>query len=151
MNSEKENCVRPRTVVAGFGLLMLAAGNGADVRAQDPAAGNAVKQSVTQSKFYCNLKALSPAERASHKLLTEKLMALRRQTTEGERGYEFQYSPKDVSLAELAEWVVAEGKCCPFFDFHIDLEEQGNLLCLRLTGAEGVKAFIRAEFPMETK
>jgi hypothetical protein len=45
--------------------------------------------------------------------------------------------------------VVAESKCCPFFDFHIDLEETGNLLCLRLTGEEGIKAFIRTEFGAE--
>jgi hypothetical protein len=48
--------------------------------------------------------------------------------------YEFQYSLPDVSVAELSEWVAAESKCCPFFDFHVDLERQGSLLCLRLTG-----------------
>ena len=51
----------------------------------------------------------------------------------------------------MAEWVVAEGKCCPFFDFHIDLEREGALLCLRLTGAEGIKPFIQAEFPLAPK
>ena len=61
------------------------------------------------------------------------------------QGYEFQYSPADVSVAELAAWVAAESKCCPFFDFHIDLEREGKLVCLRLTGEEGIKAFIRAE------
>ena len=128
--------------VLTMGLAM--AGNGADAKAQEPAA-------VTQSKFYCNIKALSPVERARHKQLTDKLMALRTETVESEKGYEFQYSPKEVSLAELAEWVVAEGKCCPFFDFHIDLEREGGLLCLRLTGAEGIKTFIRSEFQMGTK
>jgi hypothetical protein len=51
----------------------------------------------------------------------------------------------------LAQWVVAEGKCCPFFDFHIDLEREGSLVCLRLTGTEGIKTFIRAELPLGTK
>ena len=55
-------------------------------------------------------------------------------------------SAAGVTLAELAQWVVAESKCCPFFDFHIDLENEGKLVCLRLTGEEGIKAFIRAEF-----
>ena len=103
------------------------------------------EQTTTQSKFYCNIKALNPAERTSHKQLTDKLMALRRETVESEQGYEFQYSPKEVSLSELAEWVAAEGKCCPFFDFHIDLENERGLLCLRLTGGEGIKEFLRAE------
>ncbi len=104
---------------------------------------------TTQSKFYCNIKALNSAERARQKQLSEKLTAARKQIVETEKGYEFQFSPTDVSLAELAEWVSAESKCCPFFDFHIDLEEEGRLLCLRLTGEEGIKAFIRAEFGVE--
>jgi len=108
------------------------------------------KQVTTvQSKFYCNTKALTVEERARHKSLTEKLMAVRKEIVETEKGYEFQYRPTDVSLAELAAWVSAESKCCPFFDFHIDLEREGKLACLRLTGEEGIKAFIRAEFKME--
>ncbi len=68
-----------------------------------------------------------------------------------DRGYEFQFSPSTVTLAELADWVAVEGKCCPFFDFHIDPEREGQRLCLRLTGEEGAKAFIRAEFQVPEK
>jgi hypothetical protein len=115
-------------------------------------AGSQEKGAVTvQSKFYCNIKALTPAERVRHKQLTEKLISVRKEVVETEKGYEFQYGPADVTLAELAEWVAAEGKCCPFFDFHIDLERQGALLCLRLTGDEGIKTFIRSEFPVAGK
>jgi hypothetical protein len=97
-------------------------------------------------KFYCNVKALTPAERARHKELGAKMEAARTATVETEKGYEFQYTPDKISVGEVAEWVVAESKCCPFFDFHIDLEERGKLVCLRLTGSEGIKAFIRSEF-----
>ena len=106
---------------------------------------------TTQNKFYCNIKALNPAERERHKQLTAKLIAVRRDIVETEKGYEFQYSPSNVSIGELADWVAAEGKCCPFFDFHIDLEREGSLLCLRLTGVEGIKPFIRSEFQVPTK
>jgi hypothetical protein len=101
---------------------------------------------TVQSKFYCNTKALTPEERARHKQLGDKLLAARKEIVETTKGYEFQFSPADISLAEIAEWVAAESKCCPFFDFHIDVEREGRLLCLRLTGEEGIKAFIRAEF-----
>jgi hypothetical protein len=126
----------------------MAGGGTAAMTAQNaPTAGNTEKQmTTTKSKFYCNVKALTPEERVRHKQLGEKLMAARKEIVETEKGYEFQYSPADISLAELAEWVGAESKCCPFFDFHIDLEREGKLLCLRLTGEEGIKAFIRAEF-----
>ena len=101
---------------------------------------------TTQNKFYCNIKALNPAEREHHKQLTDKLIAGRKEIVETEKGYEFQYSPSNVSIGELADWAAAEVKCCPFFDFHIDLEREGKLLCLRLTGEEGIKPFIRSEF-----
>lgn len=100
----------------------------------------------TQSKFYCNIKALSPEERIAHQKLTEKLLAVKTQVAETDKGYELQFAPTAVSLAELAAWVQAEGKCCPFFDFHIDLEQGGTLLCLRLTGEPGVKQFMQSEF-----
>jgi len=106
---------------------------------------------VTASKFHCNIKALTPEERAHHTQLTKKLLGARKEILETAEGYEFQFSPKSVSLAELADWVGAESKCCPFFDFHIDLEGEGSLLCLRLTGEEGVKAFIRTEFQLPVK
>ena len=99
-------------------------------------------------KFYCNIKALTPEERERHHALTQKLIASRSATVETEKGYELQYSAEKISVAELAQWVVTESKCCPFFDFHIDLEEQGKLICLRLTGSEGVKAFIKSEFQL---
>ena len=97
-------------------------------------------------RYYCNTGALSVLERKRHQQMTGKLITLRRQVVETDGGYEFQFSPSDVSLAELADWTSVEARCCPFFDFHLDLERAGQLLCLRLTGEEGVKPFIRAEF-----
>jgi hypothetical protein len=96
--------------------------------------------------FVCNAKALDSAERAHHQQLTAKIISARNKIVETPKGYEFQFMLPSVSLAELADWVAAEQKCCPFFDFHIDLEDNGRLLCLRLTGPGGIKPFIRAEF-----
>lgn len=101
---------------------------------------------TTQSKLFCNTKTLTAEQWAHHKQLSEKLMAARKATVETDRGYDFQFGPQDATLADLADWVVAESKCCPFFDFHIDFENEGKLICLRLTGEEGVKQFMRAEF-----
>ena len=106
---------------------------------------------TTAGKFYCKLDALGLAGRAMHLKLTGKLIALHSKVVETDTGYEFQFDPAKVSLAELASWVAAESKCCPFFDFHIDLERAGRLLCLRLTGEDGVKAFIASEFQVPAK
>jgi hypothetical protein len=131
--------------------VVLASGGGDLSSARPVPAGKQEKEPMTQNKFYCNAKALNPSERAHHKLLTEKLIGQRTQIVETEKGYEFQYRPSTISLAELADWVSAESKCCPFFGFHIDLENEGKLLCLRLIGEEGVKPFMRAEFQVPAK
>src|SRR6266851_454039 len=153
MKNRKERIVAMgKKSTAGVTLALWIGGSGAmGLAAQGSAivAGAERQVATVQSKFYCNIKALTPEERARHKQLGEKLMAARKETVETEKGYEFQYSPADVSMAELADWVAAESKCCPFFDFHIDLEREGKLVCLRLTG--GIKAFIRAEFNVEKK
>ncbi len=152
--SGKKNCFveASRRIAAKWAVaLFLASGGAMGLPAQSSAIVVRPERQATtmQSKFYCNTKALNPTERARHKQLSEKLAAERKEIVETGKGYEFQFSPADISLAELAEWVAAESKCCPFFDFHIDVEREGRLLCLRLTGEEGIKAFIRAEFKVD--
>lgn len=149
--TERFVAVSKRSAARAAMTLWIAGGTAAGLLAQ----GSVItvrpdmKTTTRQSKFYCNVKALTPEERARHKQLGDRLAAERRKIVETAKGYEFQFRPKTVSLAELAEWVAAESKCCPFFDFHIDLEEEGGLLCLRLTGEEGIKVFIRSEFHVE--
>jgi len=149
MSKVKEQFVRmgKRGAAPAAALLVLSSAAGMPAAQSSQGEAKMENQAITvQAKFYCNIKALTPAERARHKELGDKLLKARNETIETEKGYEFQYSPEKVSVAEVAEWVVAESKCCPFFDFHIDLEREGKLVCLRLTGSEGVKQFIRTEF-----
>jgi hypothetical protein len=46
---------------------------------------------------------------------------------------------------KLAEFISLEKLCCPFLSFVVDVEREGGPVWLRLTGREGVKAFIREE------
>jgi hypothetical protein len=140
-----------RAAAAALALLLAPGGISGRPLQASTATAVAPRQVDNSSKFYCNVKALTPAERARHRHVTEKLITARKEIVETPRGYEFQYSPSDVSVAELAEWVTTEEKCCPFFYFHVDLEREGTLVCLGLTGEEGIKAFIRAEFQVPAK
>ena len=137
---------KPAAGAATFAMLILAVVAARTQRMGSPIPQSTEQTMTTQSRFYCNMKALSHTERIKHMMLTGKLIMTRKEIVELERGYEFQFSPTNVSPVELANWVAAESKCCPFFDFHIDLEKEGHLLCLRLTGDEGIKQFIRSEF-----
>ncbi|HLG98809.1 MAG TPA: hypothetical protein VKX49_21030 [Bryobacteraceae bacterium] len=97
--------------------------------------------------FACNLKVFQPEERKQHAKLTHEVMAAIANHRELPSGYAFQIDSNRVSLLELAEWVQQEKRCCPFFDFQIALEGAGEGgLTLTLTGKDGVKQFITAEF-----
>ncbi len=96
--------------------------------------------------LYCNVKAFTKEERVHYNALSAKLKTARISTQELSDGYAFELDPKQVSLAEVAEWVVDERKCCPFFTFEIGVEGKTGALTLSLKGREGVKPFIRMEF-----
>ncbi len=98
------------------------------------------------SSFYCNLKALSLKERVRHMQLTYEIERAKVETVEVANGFAFRFQEGTVSLAELAEWISAERKCCPFFDFEIEQQADNGPLWLKLRGKEGVKAFTRSEF-----
>jgi hypothetical protein len=89
------------------------------------------------------LGAFTPSERQRHKALTTQLMAgvaERREMADG-----FAFRVQGVNAADVAEWAALERRCCPFFQ--IDIQGRGpGPVWLRLTGPEGVKEFITAEF-----
>jgi hypothetical protein len=100
----------------------------------------------SMTDFYCNVKAFTKEERVQYNELTAKLKTARTGTRELPDGYSFQLDPKQVSLAEVAEWVADEMKCCPFFAFEIGVEGETGALTLSLKGREGIRPFIRADF-----
>jgi hypothetical protein len=145
----------PWIVCGGIFAVVLAVGtfDRVSAEAQPKGAASAAEPGVNtmteQAGFYCNLNALSTTERERQKELTGKLREARIETKEMPDGYAFQLRSEKVSLAELAEWVGNERKCCPFFDFDIALERDGGPLWLKLRGWDGVKQFIRSEFGVQ--
>ena len=59
-------------------------------------------------------------------------------------GYEFLIEGPNV-IVQAAEFVSLERLCCPFLNFSIEAEAENGSVWLRLTGREGVKAFVREE------
>ncbi len=151
MKNQNSNFGLVAGAAALSGISAIVALGGLSARPQKPPAASVQPpkdKSTEVSGFYCNLKALTPAERARHSLLTLKLMGAKLETKELTDGYAFRLDAGSVSLAELADWVSNEKKCCPFFEFNIHLERNGGGLWLRLAGSDGVKQFIRSEFKL---
>ncbi|HXZ14356.1 MAG TPA: DinB family protein [Candidatus Sulfotelmatobacter sp.] len=149
MKNRNSNFGSVAGAAALLGTFAIVALGGLPAQPQKPVAASSVPPNdrLTEvSGFYCNLKAVTPAERAHHGQLTRKLMGAKLETKELTDGYAFRFDAESVSLAELADWVSNEKKCCPFFEFNIQLERDGGALWLKLSGSEGVKPFIRSEF-----
>src|SRR5438034_1441692 len=53
------------------------------------------------------------------------------------------------SLVRVAEFIELERRCCPFFRFELEVQDEGRAAWLRLTGRMGVKQFIAAELGLE--
>lgn len=63
-------------------------------------------------------------------------------------GYALRYSGIegwDDRLRRLAEFIVGERRCCPFFRFEVVAEAERGPIWLRLRGRPGVKEYIASE------
>jgi hypothetical protein len=130
-----------RLILLAAGAAVLAAGQSVImVAAQPPAAHTA------QSPFYCDKGALTPAERTRHfDELGPALVARRQAVRELSDGYEIQFPSDRQTFQDLAEFVEAERRCCPFFDITLRMTPEGGPLWVRFTGRPGTKAFIQAD------
>ena len=98
---------------------------------------------VADEPLACNMSALTKQERERYGVLSQKLAKAVVSQTELADGYAF--SLRNMPLAEVAEWVAFESRCCPFLNFGIELPSRSETLKLRLTGGKGVKEFLVAE------
>jgi hypothetical protein len=109
-------------------------------------AADAAPTAKHESPFACDRLALTPEIRKRHfDVVGPKLRSLRTGVRELPDGYEFAFSSDQATFDLLAEWVIQERLCCPFFDIGIRLESEGGPLWLRLTGRPGTKDFIKVD------
>jgi hypothetical protein len=91
----------------------------------------------------CRLDALTRAERARSAALRDELRAAMVERAELPDGWAYRLDDR-ASLPEVAEWIVLERRCCPFFRFRLDVEGDRGPVWVRLTG-DGVKEFLAAQ------
>jgi len=94
----------------------------------------------------CNRNALNREERQRYGALTAKLRAAAKPHKELAAGFEIALDQKKLPLPELAEWIQLESRCCPFLTFGVQVKGDASIAMLQLTGGEGVKEFLAAEF-----
>lgn len=109
------------------------------------------EQKKTEQKpvFACNMLALDVTARKRHIEVTKQLRAMMEQERELPDGYAFRFPSEQATILLVSEFIARERLCCPFFTLEMVVEPEDGPLWMRLRGAEGVKAFIRAEFGMK--
>jgi hypothetical protein len=101
--------------------------------------------SGNESPIACDMSAIDPGLRAQHIATGREVFRAAVEITELEDGYAFRLPNESETLLKAAEFVALERLCCPFLGFAIEVGAEGGPVWLRLTGREGVKAFIREE------
>jgi hypothetical protein len=105
-----------------------------------------LETSAAETPLACNLDAISASERPRYNELRRILAAAAAGKRELPDGVAIQISTERMPLAQLAEWISLERKCCPFFEFRIEVAPKSGPVWLSLTGRPGVKEFLSQAF-----
>lgn len=99
-----------------------------------------------ESPLACNLDAFTAAERPRYSELRRMIADAVIGKHELDDGVALKVATDRITLAQLAEWISFERKCCPFFDFRIDVAREAGPVWLSMTGRAGVKEFLSQVF-----
>ena len=105
-------------------------------------------EGASQAPFACNLTAFNPSERVRWRKSLEEVVAAVLETRELADGYALRIDTARQSPPAVAAWVELERRCCPFFDFQIDVRGEDGSQWLSLKGRDGVKQFIEMDFTL---
>jgi hypothetical protein len=128
------------TILGGYALSRIVSDRQAP--GQPPSSAN----SKSETPFFCDRTALTPEQRKRQQELSKILRSSVLGLQELPDGFEFEFPNDPANYQALAEFTPLERACCPFFDVSIRMERERGKLWWRLTGRDGVKQFIRAEF-----
>jgi hypothetical protein len=98
-------------------------------------------------KFVCNLDACSPAQSSRLGELSTLMRDSLTGTEELTSGYALHFAADPALFSQLAECITLERLCCSFLNFTLEWPH-GEDIRLSITGADGVKAFVREEFAL---
>ena len=98
-----------------------------------------------ESPIACDMSAIEPGRREQHIITGRELFGTVEEILELPDGYAFRLTSGQDLPVKAAEFISLEKLCCPFLGFALEVEPEGGSVWLRLTGREGVKAFIREE------
>lgn len=104
----------------------------------------------------CDLTVFTPEQRERLRGLVRQVFDACRQADELPDGFRLRFpagsatapgAPGDAALAlAVTEWITLERLCCPCITFAVEFEAARGPLTVRMTGPDGIKPFLLAEF-----
>jgi hypothetical protein len=93
----------------------------------------------------CIPSAMTAEQRKKYQKLLEEISNCWHEIYELPNGYMVCYPAEPSMIIKIAEFISLERLCCPFLNFELRIEPN-RLVCLHLTGPEGVKEFLNETF-----
>jgi hypothetical protein len=93
------------------------------------------------------MNGLTSAERSELPKLIDLLIESQPKVRELTNGYEIKFAHGKHLFPVATKWVAYENRCCPFFDLSVSIARNDGPMVVRITGPDGVKAFIAADLP----
>ncbi len=99
-----------------------------------------------ETVFKCKLT--TPEFRERKATVITELKGMMKKKKELKDGYSYKFSGSDEVVAKLNEFIKTEKECCDFLSFNLVVSKDKSTAWLEITGAEGVKDFIKTEIEM---
>lgn len=99
-----------------------------------------------EEPYTCNIAVLTEEELTQYQELATTLRSSVQETKELKNGFAFRLPPD--AIVSTTQWIAYERKCCPFFEFELEIAKDSGPVWLRITGDRGIKEFIRTEFEL---
>jgi hypothetical protein len=93
------------------------------------------------------MKALTSQQRNQLGQVGEHVISAITESRELSDGYAFRVDPTKASLMDVAQWLDLWRRCCPFYEFRIDVHAADGSLWLSVKGRSGVKEYIPLDSP----
>jgi hypothetical protein len=100
---------------------------------------------IQETVFACDIHALTLEQREHHGEASKLLFADVAEVRETASGFEFRLSADSTTLVRVANFIMYERLCCPFFTFSVEVEPRNGPIWIGLAGDEAIKPFVIAE------
>ena len=91
----------------------------------------------------CDRNAIPKEERPRYNVLSETLMKSVAAVEETAAGFRLRLNAAQLPLKDLGEWIDYESRCCPFFNYRVEIANQARVITVELSGPPGAKEVFR--------